>query len=189
MNYNDYWKTWTDPYEPFNNWEQMSKVYPRLAWIDKTLTKLKKKTVLDVGCGQGHITIPLSLRGHSITGLDVSSFIISTAQKKAQDYSATPTFLCEDIFTHTGLYDALIATHIMEHMDDPSLLCKKLLSLVCKGGVLFFTFPLYLGDELDHKHAFTIEGIREMFEKHNQPYAHILFNEVHKGIVWVCILI
>jgi ubiquinone biosynthesis O-methyltransferase len=188
MNYDDYWKTWTDPKEQFKDWKSMIRVYPRLEWIDRELKSHKYKTVLDVGCGQGNLTIPLSCRGYKMTGLDISDYIIKIARQKSKEYQVKIKWCASDIFDHKGKYDAIIATHFMEHIDDLESILKKLVSLTKPGGMMFFTFPTKNHGELDHKRVFDINSILDLFGKNNLFYTNFLLNELSKDILWVSTL-
>jgi 2-polyprenyl-3-methyl-5-hydroxy-6-metoxy-1,4-benzoquinol methylase len=43
----------------------------------------ERERVLDAGCGYGRIAIPLAMRGHRVTGLDVSEPLLHSAREAA----------------------------------------------------------------------------------------------------------
>ena len=47
------------------------------------------KKIVDVGCGTGNITLPLSARGYDMTGIDSSEEMLSLAAKKAEESGAS----------------------------------------------------------------------------------------------------
>ena len=42
-------------------------------------------SIIDLGCGSGEITVLLGKKGYSVTGIDISSDMLSIAQNKAFD--------------------------------------------------------------------------------------------------------
>ena len=42
------------------------------------------KSVVDIGCGTGSVTVELARRGYNMTGVDISSEMLALAQKKAE---------------------------------------------------------------------------------------------------------
>ncbi|MCD6488434.1 MAG: class I SAM-dependent methyltransferase [Desulfurococcales archaeon] len=46
----------------------------------------KDAKILDLGCGNGRISINLALKGYRVTGIDISPLYIEDALKKARDY-------------------------------------------------------------------------------------------------------
>ena len=67
----------------------------RLPYFDKHLKNLQKKlhinkiNVLDVGCGGGLLTEPLSTLGYNMTGIDMHPGVIKTAQEHAKQQNLT----------------------------------------------------------------------------------------------------
>ena len=62
--------------------------------------------ILDIGCGEGRNSIPLSKKGYEVHGIDISSTAIDIANKKQSDC----VFQCIDVFeinTDTK-YDVII---------------------------------------------------------------------------------
>jgi ubiquinone/menaquinone biosynthesis C-methylase UbiE len=57
---------------------------------------LKRKTILDVGCGQGTDTIYLASVGFQATGLDISPVACEIARTEATRRGVAPTFIAAD---------------------------------------------------------------------------------------------
>lgn len=49
----------------------------------------KPTTVVDLGCGTGNLSIPLSQQGYAVTGIDLSADMLAIAQEKAGELHAT----------------------------------------------------------------------------------------------------
>lgn len=81
----------------------------------KRLILSKEDTVLDVGCGEGSITIPIAKKVKSVTGIDSSEKMLEFLNKKAkdEDIENITTILkpIEDIsYDEIGDYDVIVAS-------------------------------------------------------------------------------
>ncbi|XP_015111063.1 ubiquinone biosynthesis O-methyltransferase, mitochondrial [Diachasma alloeum] len=113
--------------------------------------------ILDVGCGGGILSEPLARIGASVTGLDMSKTLIELAKTHATldpSLSGRLTYLntsIEDyIRTNAGMYDAVVASEILEHVSDQELFLQCCAESVKPGGSIFITtmnktIPSYLG--------------------------------------------
>lgn len=57
----------------------------------------KGAAILDVGCGLGRHSFPLSTRGYQVTGIDYSASYLSQARKRANGRRRAPRFLRRDM--------------------------------------------------------------------------------------------
>ena len=74
--------------------------YPRWAdYIEGHFARLRRpvRTVLDLCCGTGSLTYELSLRGYELTGVDLSSDMLSVAEEKCRDLPNRPRFFCQSM--------------------------------------------------------------------------------------------
>jgi 2-polyprenyl-3-methyl-5-hydroxy-6-metoxy-1,4-benzoquinol methylase len=51
-----------------------------------------KQTILEVGCGNGYLTLELAISGHDVTGIDLSADIIEVAERSQAAHPAPPGF-------------------------------------------------------------------------------------------------
>lgn len=65
-------------------------------FIEQEIGPDKSLRVLDVGCGTGRHSIELAKRGYTVTGIDLSPFLLSRAKQKAADAGVLVTFLRQD---------------------------------------------------------------------------------------------
>lgn len=63
----------------------------------------EKARVLDVGCGTGNISIPISKKGYDVTAVDLSSDMLMVAQQKNDQQKANVQFFQQDMRQLTGL--------------------------------------------------------------------------------------
>lgn len=96
-------------------------------------------TILDVGCGGGLISEPLSRLGGTVTGLDPSPETIAAARAHAAtsglaiDYRAGRA---EDLAAERAQFDCVCCLEVVEHVPDVGQFVKLVASLVRPGGLL-----------------------------------------------------
>lgn len=113
----------------------------------KTSQPLKSLKLLDVGCGGGILSEPLARLGGQVTGLDaVSSNIDAANQHKQLDKSLSSlVYMCNDIETlakddgQRGQYDAIVASEVLEHVNDVKLFLSSASELLVPNGRLIIT--------------------------------------------------
>jgi len=104
----------------------------------------RSSTVLDVGCGNHSPSLVKSILPNCIyTGVDIDYYNLDENDKMLADHLFI--FPKERFFDNLEIldskFDLILATHIIEHLEDPSLLfqaCSKLLKI---DGVLLISTP------------------------------------------------
>lgn len=166
-----YWPGWEDPHEDFNDLGFMFNIYPRLQWVFGELARNNYKTVLDTGCGQGDMAIPLAKMGYEVTALDISRYIISIARKKAREFGAEVNFKTSSIekFSSGSKFDAVICFAVIEHVISAEKMMDKLESFVKPdSGTIYMTFPLETGGKRGHIREFrNLEKVRAFLKSRN----------------------
>ena len=84
------------------------------------------QTILEVGCGNGYLSLELARDGHDVTGIDLSVDIIEVAERSQAAHPAPPGFgclcyLCTDVNTYQAAdssFDAVIFNRALHHMHD-----------------------------------------------------------------------
>jgi len=109
------------------------------------------KNVLDVACGNGRISIPLSEKGYAVTGVDANENLLQSALKKGLEKNFSGThFKIGDVIDYRGVVesgsqDAVIYTwHSILEAFGPGNLLQTLgssWSVLRPGGVLVFDQP------------------------------------------------
>ncbi len=66
--------------------------------------------VLDLCCGPGVFTVPLALRGHRVTGVDLSPAMLDRARKRTADAGAQVTYVRSDarVYEAPDSFDAVL---------------------------------------------------------------------------------
>ena len=84
------------------------------------------QTILEVGCGNGYLTLELARDGHNVTGIDLSADSIEVAKRSKVAHPDPPGFgrlryLCTDVNTYQATdrsFDAVIFNRSLHHMHD-----------------------------------------------------------------------
>ena len=102
---------------------------------------LNKKNVLDIGCGGGILSEELCKQGAKVTGIDSSSKSISIAKQHAEQNNYDIKYINKSIFeiTDLGTYDFIICFEMIEHINKPNDLIKKIKELSSKKSGLFLS--------------------------------------------------
>jgi 2-polyprenyl-6-hydroxyphenyl methylase/3-demethylubiquinone-9 3-methyltransferase len=95
--------------------------------------------IIDVGCGAGLVTEPISSLGASVLGIDAAERNVLVAERHARLTGACVRYrhaLPEDIAAEGGRFDAVISLEVVEHVADLQTFIAALARLVKPGGVL-----------------------------------------------------
>ena len=103
--------------------------------------KLDGKKVLDIGCGGGILSEELYKKGANVTGIDSSSKSISIAKQHAEQQKYDIKYINKSIFEVTDLhdFDYVICFEMIEHINKPYELIKKIDEISSKASGLFLS--------------------------------------------------
>lgn len=118
----DRYKDWCELYGSCKALHSINTV--RLDYIINTVC-VKRKNILDIGCGGGILSEKLSLRGANVTGIDKSNTLINVAKRK---YDSNVEYINVDIinFNSNVKYDIIICMEVVEHLRDIDVFFKFL---------------------------------------------------------------
>ncbi|MDD2785402.1 MAG: glycosyltransferase [Patescibacteria group bacterium] len=98
--------------------------------------------ILDVGCGNGNISIPLAVMGFDIMGIDLSDAAIKASVQTAEETGVRSTFLVGGIDAIAdGKFDAIICSEVLEHQAEPQKFLMTLRGKLTSNGVLLLSVP------------------------------------------------
>jgi len=98
------------------------------------------KKVMDIGCGSGILVDKLAKMGFDAHGIDWSQKAVLYAglHKKG-------TYHCGDVTSTTwdqcGYFDLITASHILEHLEEPSPFLQSVYGMLVNGGWLIVSVP------------------------------------------------
>ena len=97
-------------------------------------------SVMELGYGEGNFTEALVERGFMPTVLDGSDILLNRAKEVHGDRIITACGLFEE-FVPEGKYDCVLATHVLEHVDDPVLLLCHMKKWLTTDGKIIIIVP------------------------------------------------
>ena len=138
---------WWDPdgkFKPLHNFNPV-----RLRYIKDTITKkfgnkseklpLKDIKILDIGCGGGLLSEPLSRLGATVTGIDASDRNIKIAKMHLKKSKLDINYYCSspERFEAKEKFDVVLNMEIVEHVDNVDFFLLKSSELLKKNGLMF----------------------------------------------------
>ena len=138
---------WWDPegkFKPLHNFNPV-----RLRYIKDTITKkfgnkseklpLKDIKILDIGCGGGLLSEPLSRLGATVTGIDASDRNIKIAKMHLKKSKLDINYYCSspESFEAKEKFDVVLNMEIVEHVDNVDFFLLKSSELLRKNGLMF----------------------------------------------------
>ena len=121
----------------------------RLRYIKDTITKkfgnkseklpLKDIKILDIGCGGGLLSEPLSRLGAAVTGIDASDRNIKIAKMHLKKSKLDIDYYCSspDKFVAKEKFDVVLNMEIVEHVDNVDFFLSKSSEHLKKNGLMF----------------------------------------------------
>jgi SAM-dependent methyltransferase len=127
---------------------------------------LRPGTVLDIACGVGYGTAVLSAQPGiaRAVGVDIDAAAVLYAASRYA--AATTEFVHSDamLFNPGELFDNVVSLETIEHVPDPVLLVRRLVSFLKPGGLLIGSVPVTLSTDANPHHAsdFTERSFRRL---------------------------
>jgi SAM-dependent methyltransferase len=141
--------------------------------MEKQLFKAAgKPKVLDIGCATGTLLAELRDRGWNCTGLEICEPEASYARReRGLDVRSLP--LGKNHFPDNS-FNAVLASHLIEHVNNPAGLVSEAYRILAPGGVFIVTTPNIGGFQaklfrgrwrsaiFDHLYLFSIKTLSEI---------------------------
>ncbi len=139
---------WWDPSGKFAPLHKFNPV--RLGFIRKTLceyfgrdmttrTPLKGLGVLDIGCGGGLLSEPVTRMGALVTAVDAAERNIQTAQTHANEQGLEIDYrhsTVEDLALSNPQFDVVLNMEVVEHVADVNLFLGTCAQVLKPGGIM-----------------------------------------------------
>jgi 2-polyprenyl-3-methyl-5-hydroxy-6-metoxy-1,4-benzoquinol methylase len=115
----------------------------RLDWFKRFASR--EDRLVELGCGTGYmISYPLRLEGYDVIGVDLDEPSVAYGREVLVEAGLDPSNLMAcDLADVDGPFDAVIASEVLEHLDDADL--RAVLALIrsklAPGGRLLVTVP------------------------------------------------
>ena len=100
---------------------------------------LKNLKILDIGCGGGLISEPMSRLGAEITGIDASDKNIQVAKLHAKKNNLKIKYLntVPENLDQKNKFDIILNLEVVEHVEDLDLYLSSCFKLLRKNGIMF----------------------------------------------------
>ena len=100
---------------------------------------LEKVKILDIGCGGGLLSEPMSRLGAEVVGIDASDRNINVAKLHAKKNHLKIQYLCSspENLKIKEKFDVILNMEIIEHVNDVNFFLKSCSKLLKKDGIMF----------------------------------------------------
>ena len=138
---------WWDPEGKFKPLHKFNPI--RIKYIKENIInnfKLKNKSkplsginILDIGCGGGLLSEPMSRMGANVTGIDASDKNIKIAKLHSKKNKLKINYLCSspEKLKIRKKFDVILNMEIVEHVEDIDFFLKSCSKLLKKNGIMF----------------------------------------------------
>lgn len=187
---NPHWEPMQDEMILSEDWLK----YPRLRYAIDVAEKVNARTIIDWGCSDGFISLPLAREsGAVLVGIDADPRCTDLAERRARDWNITANFregaVGEDL--RDSRFDLALLFEVIEHVDDPAETLAAIEAsadhialttpyLAWEGGAI----PLWDKDELKgHLRIFDLDDMEVLLK----PRGHIynLYKEPWGRTGWI----
>ena len=138
---------WWDPEGKFKPLHKFNPI--RIKYIKENIIKsmnirnklqpLSKIKILDIGCGGGLLSEPMSRLGAEVTGIDASSKNISIAKIHAKKNNLKIKYICTspEKLKSSKKFDVILNMEIIEHVENVNFFLKSCSKHLRKNGLMF----------------------------------------------------
>ncbi|MDB2441966.1 bifunctional 2-polyprenyl-6-hydroxyphenol methylase/3-demethylubiquinol 3-O-methyltransferase UbiG [Candidatus Pelagibacter bacterium] len=138
---------WWDPSGKFKPLHKFNPI--RIKYIKENIInsfKLKEKqkpldkiNILDIGCGGGLLSEPMTRLGANVTGIDASNKNISIAKLHAKKNKLKINYICSspEKLKIQKKFDVILNMEIVEHVEDINFFINSCSKLLKKNGLMF----------------------------------------------------
>jgi ubiquinone/menaquinone biosynthesis C-methylase UbiE len=137
-----------DKEHPEDKWSQWSSLpMIELSALDtyqfvKAMVPSQAQKILEIGCGNGYLTLELARDGHEVIGLDRSNDIIEVAERTRAAHPATPgfgklTYVSADFGLWESVdasFDLVVINRTLHHLTDLGPMLAKVKHLLTSQG-------------------------------------------------------
>lgn len=134
------------------------------SFLLEILGDVKKKRILDLGCGTGKFGLKLARQAREVTGIDISRESIQLTRRTAEKYGLKNYIGVIDNFKkpkYKNYFDCVLMVNMFHHTDDLDLILNNVKVALKENGklivfeinplnLLFIPFLIYVGQIKSH---------------------------------------
>ena len=109
----------------------------RVRYFVDWIKPARGESILEVGCNRGLLLRALKAQGALVYGIDINRGIVDELELPFIKYGAV-----ENIPYAPASFDKVIASEILEHVENPRVAIKEIERVVKPGGRVFVTYPI-----------------------------------------------
>ena len=172
------YRDWASVYDTEAKWNPAIRMEHGI--IIPFLNPRKSDKILEVGCGTGRLTIPISRKCKAIVRLDSSERMLDTARKKSAGYKNIRYIQCDAekrLPFDNASFDKVVCPLVMNHIKDIQKFFNEVHRILASNGVMVFDDP-----NPDSKILHV--ALKSLLDKYNDQrkrlyYLHTLDDYVH----------
>ena len=140
-------KEWWDPegkFAPLHRFNPIRIKYIKDSIINHYNIRTKNKpfknlNILDIGCGGGLLSEPMSILGANVTGIDPSEKNIKIAKLHSIKNNLKISYICSspEKINIKKKYDIILNMEVVEHVENINFFIKSSSKLLKKNGLMF----------------------------------------------------
>jgi SAM-dependent methyltransferase len=112
-----------------------------LALLLPRIDTADKVSVLDIGCGNGGLSLPVAELGFRVTGVDVDPESVEQSARANPFANAEFRLVEGDAFELGQRFDVVICSEVLEHLHEPGPLAATISRHLADDGVALITVP------------------------------------------------
>ena len=140
--------------------------------LEKNFLSSKKTNILDIGCATGSLLSKLKERGWETTGVEINETQAEYGRIKRN--LNVQSLKLQEINFPSGNFNVVLASHLIEHLNDPLAMVKEVHRLLSPEGRFIITTPNVSGFQarlfrgrwrsaiFDHLYLFSIKTLSKL---------------------------
>lgn len=133
-------------YHQYTNYDKEPGGLRKLNFIVYGINKYFKKNksqikILDVGCGNGNISLPLASLGFQVLGIDLNRESIENVKKRNKFKNAQFEVKNVEDVLRENKFDCVIASEVIEYLKEPLQFLKFIKNILTREGLIIISIP------------------------------------------------